>query len=298
MRIGSALPRFVLDLIAAPPPHGEGVHNYLYRLARVLHPYREEAQIVEMLRALTADCGRNVTGNEIIDAVRNSKDYAWMPGAPKAPPEQQWPRVNEEQREAIISDNGALVDLWERSRPRLDDNEAHTEQIIDLLFPDAPLLCCGKSQSTFDTKPRETWRGELSRLQFIVPSPMSAVIGKTKDGRESAHAVSNTGPRRFLVCDFDTGNIDDQAALLIHLGGFAPLGCVVHSGGKSLHGWFYVSGHPEEKVLSFFRYAVSLGADRAMWLRSQFARMPDGIRATGERQTVFFLNLQPITTEK
>jgi hypothetical protein len=37
-------------------------------------------------------------------------------------------------------------------------------------------------------------------------------------------------------------------------------------------------------------YAVSLGADPATWTKSQFVRMPDGIRDNGKRQTVFWLN--------
>jgi hypothetical protein len=116
----------------------------------------------------------------------------------------------------------------------------------------------------------------------------------TKERRESAHALSNTGPRRFLICEFDTGAPDEHAAILMHLGAFAPLVCVVHSGGKSLHGWLYVEGHPDEKVNRFFRYAVSLGADRATWTRSQFVRMPDGTRQNGWRQTVFYLNFKPL----
>ncbi len=38
------------------------------------------------------------------------------------------------------------------------------------------------------------------------------------------------------------------------------------------------------------RYAASLGADRATWTRSQFVRMPDGLRANGKRQTLYFFN--------
>ena len=123
---------------------------------------------------------------------------------------------------------------------------------------------------------------------------MSAVTGLTKDGRDSKHTLANTGERRFLICEFDTGTPDEHAALLLHLGGFAPLVCVVHSGGKSLHGWFFVAGQPESKIEKFFRYAVSLGADRATWTRSQFVRMPDGTRDNGKRQTVYFLNFKPL----
>jgi hypothetical protein len=203
--------------------------------------------------------------------------------------------VNQEQREAVIASGFGLVDLWELSNPRIEDDKAHTEGIIDRLFPGDPLLCCGRSKTDFDNKPREDWRGELSTLQFLVPSPMSAISGKTKDSRrESKHTLDNTGPRRFLICEFDQGNLDAHAGLLIHLAGYAPLVCALHSGGKSLQGWFFVHGLPEEKVLKFFRYAASLGADPKMWTRSQFCRMPDGTRSSGEKQTVFFLNFKAL----
>ncbi|MGO9476690.1 MAG: hypothetical protein ACLP7I_01965 [Limisphaerales bacterium] len=93
----------------------------------------------------------------------------------------KWPGVNQEQREAIVRDGGGLADLWELSKPRLEDNTAHTETMIDQLFPGNPLMCCGKSSSIFDTKPREDWRGEMSALSLTVPSPMSAIDGVTKD---------------------------------------------------------------------------------------------------------------------
>ena len=106
---------------------------------------------------------------------------------------------------------------------------------------------------------------------------------------------SNTGPRRFLVCEFDTGAPDDHAALLLHLATRAPLVLAVHSGGKSLHGWFYCAGQAEEKLRRFMSYAVGIGADPATWTRSQFVRMPDGQRENGKRQVVYFFNPAPLT---
>jgi hypothetical protein len=204
--------------------------------------------------------------------------------------QQAWPSEYTEQREAIIAKGGGLVDAWEASPVRLEDNQPHTEAIIDQLFPGNPLLCCGKSISHFDTKRRDQWYGELPALQVIVPSEMSAATGRTRRGRESKHALSNTGARCFLVVEFDTGNVDDHAALLLHLAERAPLALAVHSGGKSLHGWFYCKGQTEVRLQSFMRYAVSLGADTATWTRSQFVRMPDGLRENGERQVVYFFN--------
>jgi hypothetical protein len=290
------LPLFVQEMLRTPPRTGEGVHNWLFKVARQLHAHLPACEIVSLLENRVANCGRFVPRHEIISAVQHALPCAWQPGSQlrsihSVP---RWPPVNAEQRQAIISDGGQLAELWELSSPRIDDNEAHTERIIDRLFRGDVLLCCGKSKTDFDTKPREDWRGELSRLQFLVPSPMSAIAGRTKDGRESKHAVSNTGPRRFLVCEFDQGDVDEQAALLLHLGGFAALVCALHSGGKSLQGWFFVHGQPEEKVLRFFRYAVSLGADPKMWGPSQFCRMPDGLRADDSQQRVFFLNFKSL----
>ena len=289
------LPDFVQDLLSAPPHAGEGIHNWLFKVSRQLHAHLPAGEIVALLESRVAGCGRHVPQSEIISAVQNALPCAWQPKgrAASAPVASKWPGVNQEQREAIIRDEGGLADLWEMSRVLLDDKAAHTEVIVDNLFPGNPLLCCGKSSSEFDTRPRENWRGQLSALSLIVPSAMTAVTGQTKEGKKSKHTLANTGARRFLICEFDTSTVDDHAAILIHLAGFAPLVCAVHSGNKSLHGWFFVHGQPEMKVEKFFRYAVSLGADRATWTRSQFVRLPDGTRDNGKRQTVFFLNFKP-----
>lgn len=290
------LPQFLHDLLATPPRAGEGVHAWLFRVARQLHAHLPAVEIIGLLESRVRPCGRAVTRKEIADAVMNSVACAWQPngGASTITQPSKWPRLNIERREAVIRDSGGLPDLWELSPIRLHDNEPCTEEIVDRFFPGNPLLCCGEANSVFDTQSRDQWRGQLAAMQFIVPSPMTAETGLTKDGKPSAHALSNTGARRFLVVEFDTGAGDEHAALLIHLAGYAPLVCAVHSGNKSLHGWFYVHGQPEDKVLRFFRYAVSLGADPVTWTRSQFVRMPDGARDNGKRQTVFFLSFKPM----
>ena len=211
--------------------------------------------------------------------------------------------------EAIANASKGLVDLWEASPVRIDSNEPNTDEIIDVLFPGNPLLCCGWSPHRFDTRPRGNWY-RLQDLQFIVPNPMTARHGLTREGNLSAHALSSTGSRRFLVVEFDFDPSNSQqeerllerlaaegrnvrdlcAALLLHLAEKAPLALAVYSGGKSLHGWFYCAGVPEQKVRGFFNYAVSLNADLANWTPSQFVRMPDGLRENGKRQTLYFLN--------
>lgn len=309
------LPRFVHDLLAGVPRHGEGVHNWLFRMARVLHPYREEDEIAAILSASTVGCGRVVIESEIQDAIRNSEAVAWRPGnlsriAARSQP--AWPAVNRGQCDAIIASGAGLYDLWEYSPVRFEDAEAHTERIVDTLFPGNPWLCVGASNSEFKTRHRDELRGELSALALIVPSPMTAQTGTTKDGKTSEHTLDNTGARKFLVCEFDPRKWEDlseterepsgceqmyydtkrdeQAAILLHLAERAPLALTVHSAGKSLQGWFHCAGQCEELTRRFMRYAVSLGADPATWTRSQFVRCPDGTRDNGKRQTVYFFN--------
>jgi hypothetical protein len=221
----------------------------------------------------------------------------------------RWLDPNFELIEAVAHTGNGLVDLWEASPIRLDSNKPKTEEIIDVLFPGNSLLCCGWARHRFDIRPRNRWH-KLHDLQFIVPNPMTAPRGLTQGRKLSAHALSNTGIRRFLIIefDFDPSNSAQEArllatlktdgrdvrdlcaALLLHLAEEAPLALTVYSGGKSLHGWFHCAGVREETLSRFFRYAVSLGADPANWNRSQFARMPDGLRENGKRQTVYFFN--------
>jgi hypothetical protein len=112
----------------------------------------------------------------------------------------------------------------------------------------------------------------------------------TKANKQSAHTLDNTGPRRFLVIEFDEGTMDGHAAVLWHLAKREPLVLAVHSGGKSLHGWFFIEGREERTLSEFMHYAVSLGADPATWTKSQFVRMPDGRRDNGKRQRVIYFN--------
>ena len=139
-------------------------------------------------------------------------------------------------------------------------------------------------------------------LQFIVPSPMTKKWGYTKDTppKSSQHTLDNTGQRHHLVIEFDQGTFNDQAAILWHLHqrtAHDPLILAVMSGGKSLHGWFRCQGISEARLRGFTRYTATLGADPTTWTRSQFVRMPDGLRSNGERQEVVFFNPRGLPDE-
>jgi hypothetical protein len=345
------LPEWLQDMVDSCPRSGGGVHSWLFNTARQLHWHcPDKAELADLLEEKSADCGRDVPRREIEAAVLDSEGAMWKPGESNAqrdgededeerpeikqksarrPPSAEHPaglglnriKLDLPKLEEIVVAGPRLADL----RPRspfpcgIPAGLRMSSLVVRGLFGES-LLCCGWSQWEFDTRTLEEWGEELQGKQFIVPNPMSARLGYTKDGKLSAHTLDNTQqPRLFLIGELDFGLVerdgktrkpcadfveemaaqgitiaDISASVLLHLSEYAPLVLIVSSGGKSLHGWFYCAGQEEETLLSFFKYAISLGADWRMWLPSQFARMPDGTRDNGKRQEVHYFDPRPI----
>lgn len=308
------LPRWIRDLLSMPPAEGTGLHPWLFRCACALKPWRDDESTASLLTAATHGTRRNLQ-REIREAVRNARND-WKPGIP---PQVQcpavadtWPKRNDEQIEAILADGYGEADLWEASPRRFEcESESSAGEILALLFPGNPLLCIGWRKDAFATRERETWQRFKPPLQFIVPSPMTQPEGLTRNGKPSPKTNANTGPRRYLVIEFDFKpeacaadtrlaaigarhglhhTRDLCACLLRHLATLAPLALVVWSGGKSLQGWFPVIGQPEQVPRDLFRLACLIGADRATWTPSQFIRVPYGQRDNGNIQAPIYLN--------
>lgn len=281
-------------------------------MACALKPWRDDQTIQDLIIAATAGTQRDLK-REIADAIRNAR-CDWQPGASPRPPRplSAWPKRNDEMVEAILADGFGNADLWEASPRRFEcDSESNISKMLALLFPGDPLLCLGWKKHAFATRPRREWCDFRRPLQFIVPSPMSAPEGLTREGNPSAKTNANTGPRRYLVVEFDfkpaasaadahlarigaqhglQNTCDLCASLLHYLARFAPLALVVWSGGKSLQGWFPAARTPPETLTSFFRLACLIGADRATWTPSQFVRIPYGLRDNGNRQSPIYFN--------
>lgn len=164
-----------------------------------------------------------------------------------------------------------------------------TEQVIDRLFPGNPLICAAQDTRSAITQEREAWRGKEAALQFIVANPMTAKTGFNQSGKPSHRCQDNaTKRRRYLVIEFDRGEITHQAAILASLATQqVPLILVIWSGNKSLHGWFDVQRLNEYQKYRFFRHAAFLGADTTLWDPSKLVRMPGGGRDNGHTQYIF-----------
>jgi hypothetical protein len=237
------------------------------------------------------------------------------PAVPLPKPEPLWPKPDLTAIEQRTLSGPDLYDLWDQSPVKFNDADSHAEEIIDVLLPGNPLLCAGKSNYEFATRRREVWRGRLASLSLLVPAPMLAIKGQTQDGSQSEHSKEATARRVYQVVEFDFAELDRNgqetlwtslirrwrssgigiadacASLIFHLSKHLnTLACCCHSGRRSVHAWFRVTELSPTARKEFMREAVRLGADRATFIRSQFVRIPDGLRDNGRRQFCYFLN--------
>jgi hypothetical protein len=297
------LPKRIREQLNSCPTKGNGVHDWLFKTALQLHRYFLEDEIIALLTE-NLSCER--LEREIREAVVNSGKYAR--GEVGSPSQTSWPMVDYTMVHNIVVNSPIrLKDLSAISPVDLSTKEPRTEEILDALFPGNPLLCFGRSVNACWTKPRNFWRGRESDFQFIVANPMTKETGITTDGKESQRCLDNTGPRAFVVIEFDiseSGNwapylrdwrnrgittIDANVALIVELGTKGlprlPLAIAVYSGGKSLHAWYPCAGLGDDQVKPLWRELLDLGPTRLLglavsWLGCQMAQ---GITESGSK---------------
>lgn len=305
----ATLPNSVRNRLENCPEAGLGINPWCMSTARSLVEYFEDEDVIAIIEAYVKQSGRD---RDIRRAVSAARDYA---NGQRASSEslRLWPAADYALAHSIVMNSAVNLDRLRAASPVPIGTEELTAQVVvDALFPGNPLLCMAKEKNLFWTKPRELWRGRESEMQFIVPNAMASLKGKTKEGKDSARCLDNTGKRQFLVIEFDIAEAGDwepyvkewqgrgistfdaQAALLVHLATKdVPrfrLAMAVHSGKKSLHGWFCCQGIPEEQTRAFIVRATRIGADPATWTKCQLVRMPGGTRDDGSSQRVEYFN--------
>ena len=236
------LPMWLREELENHPSRGDGLHHWLFTIARHLHSHLVPDSIVGLLGALCPQA----EGREIADAVSNSEAVAWQPGlkqwpkerlnwlesattapaptrrastapathgAPAAPPTHharhpathKWPLPDLAEIEAIAIDGPRLADLRAASPYDFSGEQRYTKWLMQRLYPSDSMLCLALAQNKALTLPLSEWlKRHIDMWQFIVPSPMATLTGLTQGGWESWRCLNNTGPRRFLVieCDF------------------------------------------------------------------------------------------------
>jgi hypothetical protein len=274
---------------------------------------------VELLYRLALEKGRDErTARKEAERLRR----LWTGNGPvksNRPPD---PKVNLDSiREIVSSNHDRMADLVARSSIKVDPDDVDAaDNIVDLLFPDGDILCVAGNIYYQVAYRHGNLDEPLGTVPFIVPNPMRTEGVYEKDVF-SPKTNTNVLYRRWLCVEWDIpldhsipsfwhplvkewSNMgvttkDAQTRLLAHLATFEfTLGMVVDSGGKSLHSWFAAAHANETQIERFMRYAISIGADAAGRVPSQFFRMPHGTRDNGKRQPVLFIDPKTLTNNK
>lgn len=286
------------------PPSTYGLHAWIMDRAVYCSGVGLSATAAAEAIARTADqhgTRRKIPAREIEDAV--SAAFRLRPKRGQWCPSRRLKVTSYDNKKTknLLDDKFHLADLWERSPVRLDDRPV-TREILSRVYDSDDLLCIGSDPFSPLTRKLGEWQDtDLSNLQLIVPNPMQAREGLTKEGNLSARALSNSSPeseRRFVIYEHDQElDINQQAAVIWKLHEISPFKLVlaVHSGGKSLHGWFYTYGGNPEQVDKFKRVAVVLGGDPATMRLNQFCRLPDGLRDNGNRQSIMYFEPEALS---
>jgi hypothetical protein len=222
---------YVNQILAELPEPGTGLNNAILVAARKLKEWLNwswqqtfDALLPVVNKVRGCACSQEVKRQ--VDTAYNTTTTSTGPRAPKVQYEQDlW-------RQAGISE-ASVYDLYEASPVKWNDDQPHSEEVIDDLFPGDPWLCCGLSVREFETRRKSEWKGLLSQLAFIVANPAVSKTGLTQDGRVSEHCLTQFAVRKYLVFQSDKIDKDEAASVILWLAKRWPLRMVVDSAGKS-----------------------------------------------------------------
>ena len=145
-------------------------------------------------------------------------------------------------------DGFGLVDLWEASPVRLEDNTPYGGNRGRAL-PRRP-VCCAAARAIRSLPRASAKNGAAVAKRFIVPSPMTAQTGRTQDGKESEHSLENTGPSRFLIVESGQGGRSTNKPLFWPTSRSGRRWRWPSKRRQIVHGWFYCAGQAERLLRS------------------------------------------------
>lgn len=283
-------------------PPNNGLHRYLFRYASMCAeediPLEDcQIQLEECVDNLNYD--RYVPPREITAAVADA--YRWVLDGPPSETSARLPKYDNQAAKEIHQEWMTTIDDLEKASDKRPPSEPL--EAIRQLFGTDDLICIAKeinkpSVVSYKNLEKALMINCALKPQYIVPNPMRAKEGMSKDNRPSKRCLDNTGRKERCVFDFDAPKPIMHPSLVAYLSdycGFLPE-AVIHSGNKSLHAWWNCKDWSTQDIQTFEEEAARVGADPALLGdsgRCQFVRMPGGYRDNGKRQIIHFWNPNP-----
>lgn len=306
--------RAVNKLRETPPGVGAEYHSYIYHIAHCAKEACVSADVVETdILENTVPGGRSVSSREIRDTVANVYGgiIKRVGASPDKKPVKKSPKHDPAAFDNIIRAFKAVkeADLIKASPVSIPANpHSHCTLALQSLYTGDDFLYLGPQNGTGMrcVKPCRTWLNilentpsGLSRLPHIILNPLTGREGLCKDGvKLSQRADSCVAAFRFCIVEFDTISIEKQIAFWgAMLDVDFPVAALVHSGGKSIHGWVrvscknYAQWQLDIEAGLFVERLIPLGADRMCRNPSRMSRLPGHFREDkGQWQRLLYLN--------
>lgn len=288
------LPDWIVKKLAHAPRRGEGCHLWLYGMACDLLPWRAEERVYAIIREAVNDL--RVMDREIRETVKNALHGAnlWQPGGgschggivcsedPLKPFDlQAWLKDHCPNEITELDLEGSCPDFY------FTTPLAPWQLALRAAIPDNEIVCV---QSFNNDPPPQAAKsvGEWLKHsdapgQFICINPLKDAAGVLKEREDgsvcrSVRCLANISRRLYIVVEFDSHDMGTQLRIHAWLSLFLPLLLLVHSGRRSVHGWYYVPGMSDEEVQALFSFLKLLGVDGACKDASRLTRLPGAVR--------------------
>jgi hypothetical protein len=305
-------PYFVRELLASCPGAGEGVHPWLFRVARYLHRYHTPEEICEILAQRVAGCGRSLEPHEIPDAVKNSGACKWEPNGQTAserraewlehPTNRNVPEFDPKlARETAARIPIAITRGWLKSHSP-SPVDCSSEQFFQTFFgPHEKALFFNIYKSQGHLWPGNIALNRWSKIHWpegawFLCNPVDGLTHfnprRARDSRRSEESVTSF---RYAVleCDHEPKEVWFPIWLKILVGLALPIVSITDSAGKSAHALVRV-GASSKQAWNTFKYStlrplVALGACDGSLSAVRLTRLPGAYR--GDRpQELLYLN--------
>jgi hypothetical protein len=305
-------PRFLQELLTSCPTAHNGVHPWVFKVARYLHRYHSPEEICSILQHRVAGCGRPVEPHEIVDAVRNSGACKWEPSG-KTPSERraEWlasptsKRVPEFNPELAISTAAQVpVEItpgWLKARSPVPVTCSTDHFLREIFGPDEKALVFNRYKSQGHLWPtaveiksfsRQHWNDGAWFLCNPVDGQSHWNPRLLKISRRSEESITSF---RFAVLECDQKPKEKWfpiwLQILVQLA--LPIVSITDSAGTSAHALVRVACESKQAWDQFkfqsLRPLVPLGADDGALSAVRLTRLPGCYRAD-RRQELLYLN--------
>lgn len=301
----SAHARYLAYLERLPAPGGGGAHRAIYAAGCLgVKAGLGQEQVGADIRAHLPPGGRIVSDREIEEGVA-AGFAAVTSGKPAS--QRPAPAVEPGAFARLVAQGRGMTeaDIAARSPISVDVPTHETAALVlQQLYEEEELVFIGDDRTIGrmgnSIRPAGEWADLMRRSGAVawpkvIPNPLSGRAAPKKSGSgESLRGDACVAAHRFAVVEMDSCPLTDQLAFWAAVK--MPVACLIHSGGKSVHGWVRVDcrdgaewqAEVERKL--FPSYLEPMGFDSACKNAARLSRMPGHCRKDkGQIQRLLYL---------